>query len=108
MTLFRNLFASMTSARPKVDGHEVRRMVLEEDAVLLDVRTEAEFESGHARSAINIPLQELASRRAELPRDLRIIVYCRSGGRSATAAALLSREGYEVLDAGGLDNVMTS
>ncbi|HBQ16804.1 MAG TPA: rhodanese-like domain-containing protein, partial [Myxococcales bacterium] len=50
----------MTSARPKVDGHEVRRMVLEEDAVLLDVRTEAEFESGHARSAINIPLQELA------------------------------------------------
>jgi rhodanese-related sulfurtransferase len=70
-------------------------------ALLLDVRTREEFASGHVNGALNIPLQELAHRTQELSgADRSIVVYCRSGGRSASAAQLLRRQGYAVHDLG--------
>lgn len=64
-------------------------------ALLLDVRTPGEFASGHIDGALNIPVQELAGRLGELDDKSRdIVVYCRSGGRSAQAKRLLSAEGY--------------
>lgn len=51
--------------------------LLNEEAVLLDVRPRQEFESGHLLGAINIPIDELPDRLAELPRDRQIITYCR-------------------------------
>lgn len=71
-------------------------------AKVIDVRTVEEFEDGHVRGAINIPLHLLPLRMNELgPLDHPIVLYCRSGGRSGQAADLLRRAGYrEVLDVG--------
>ncbi len=66
--------------------------------VLLDVRTPAEFAEAHAEGAINIPVQELPRRIAELDRSRRVVVYCRSGARSAAAATMLRSAGYTVED----------
>lgn len=71
--------------------------------LLLDVRTAEEFAAGHIPGAKNISLQSLDRRLGELPKDQPIIVYCRSGSRSATAAQLLKRQGFEdVRDLGGI------
>ncbi|MDW7656969.1 MAG: rhodanese-like domain-containing protein [Bacillota bacterium] len=77
------------------------------DAVLLDVRTEQEFVGGHIAGATLIPVDEISARIAELPDDFAtpIIVYCRSGNRSATAAWLLIEAGYRaVYDLGGINS----
>lgn len=61
---------------------------------VLDVRTPEEFAAGHVPGAVNIPLQEFGARFAEVPKDRDVVLYCRSGARSANAEALLRREGY--------------
>jgi phage shock protein E len=76
---------------------------VDEGATLLDVRTAAEFGRGHVRGALNIPVQVLADRIDEVPGD-RVVVYCRSGGRSASAAKLLLRHGKEVTDLGAMSS----
>lgn len=71
--------------------------------LLLDVRTPQEFASGHIPGAVNISLQTLESRLSELPTDRPIVVYCRSGNRSATAASILLRRGFtQLYDLGGI------
>ena len=66
--------------------------------VLLDVRTPEEYRQGHPELARNIPVQELARRVAELgPPSTRVVVYCQSGGRSATAVDILRRNGFQDL-----------
>ncbi len=87
-----NLF----NARPAVD----HRALVREGATLVDVRTREEFASGHVAGARNIPLQELEARLGELPQGRKVVLYCRSGARSANAAGLLQRRGYEVVDIG--------
>ena len=70
---------------------------------LLDVRTPEEFASGHLDGAANISVQTLAQRLADVPRDQPIVVYCRSGNRSAQAAQILAQAGYtNVYDLGGI------
>lgn len=75
--------------------------------VLLDVRTEAEMRERHIQGAILIPYTEIRARApSELPgRDTVILVYCRSGRRSAMAARELARMGYtKVYDFGGIND----
>jgi len=57
--------------------------------VILDVRTQSEYDSGHIRNAKLIPHTELEARISELDEDTGAVVYCRSGGRSATASQIL-------------------
>jgi hydroxyacylglutathione hydrolase len=64
----------------------------ERDATLLDVRSRAEFASGHIPNALNIPLGELARRLDEVP-DGKVVVHCQGGSRSAMAASILQRSG---------------
>jgi rhodanese-related sulfurtransferase len=66
---------------------------------LLDVRTPEEFAAGHVPGARNIPVQELATRLAELDaaRSDDIVVYCRTGRRAATALQTLQAKGFEHL-----------
>lgn len=107
MSLFANVFGSMSPrGSRRITGAEARRMVGEQGALLVDVRTPAEVRGGTAPGAINIPLQELSRRVGELPMDRPVVVYCHSGGRSASAAAMLGQKGYTVFDAGGLSDVM--
>jgi hydroxyacylglutathione hydrolase len=62
--------------------------------VFIDVRTAGEFTEGHVPGARLLPLAELEQRLAEVPKDKRVYLYCRSGHRSAQAAALLTSHGY--------------
>jgi phage shock protein E len=65
-------------------------------ALLLDVRTRAEFGVGHLPGAVNVPVQELGTRLDEVgSRTRAIVVYCASGVRSTMAAASLRRAGFE-------------
>ncbi|WP_064504803.1 rhodanese-like domain-containing protein [Frateuria defendens] len=64
--------------------------------LLLDVRHAEEYRDGHIAGALNIPVEQLASRYGALdvPREREIVVYCKSGRRAAKAQALLESLGY--------------
>ncbi len=68
--------------------------MLADGALILDVRTPAEFREGHARDAVNIPLDTLPGELKRLDKRRPIVTCCRSGMRSASAAALLTRNGF--------------
>lgn len=86
-----------------VTGSDARRLV-EAGARLVDVRTPEEFAAGHIPGAVNIPVQELDRRIGELePKERTVVVYCRSGNRSGSAARMLKSAGYaEVHDLGAM------
>lgn len=86
---------------------ETAKEKIRQGALVLDVRTPAEFQDGHYKGATNIPLQVLASRLGELgAKDKAVVVYCRSGNRSAQAARILKDAGFkDVTNAGGLSNM---
>lgn len=67
------------------------------DSLWLDVRPEDEYESGHIKSAINIPLTELQNHLTELPKEKPIIVYCRGRlcANSNLATKILNQNGYD-------------
>jgi hydroxyacylglutathione hydrolase len=71
--------------------------------VLLDVRTKGEFEGelGHLKSAVLIPIDTLEHRLGDLPGDRTILVYCRSGRRSAIGTQLLRSKGYRAFNLEG-------
>lgn len=73
------------------------------DYVLIDVRTPSEFADGHIPGAVNIPVQELGARLNEVPQGVPVVLYCRSGNRSAEAVNILDRAGFDGLyDLGGI------
>jgi len=63
--------------------------------VLLDVRSETEWDAGHLPDALHIHLGTLPGRVAEIPRGRPVLAYCRSGARSAIAQSLLLRAGFD-------------
>ena len=74
------------------------RQLVASGARLVDVRTPGEFAAGHIPGAVNIPVQQLDNRLAELqPKDAAIVVYCRSGSRSSSAARMLKNAGFAVV-----------
>ena len=76
-----------------------------EDYLIVDVRTKEEYDSGHLGGALLLPVQELEDRLNELAIDKPIIVYCRSGVRSKTAATILVENGFkQVYDMGGIND----
>jgi phage shock protein E len=64
-------------------------------AVLLDVRSEAEFAAGHAEGSINIPLDQLKQQLHRLAKDQTIVLACASGTRSAMANRILRQHGHK-------------
>ena len=89
-----------------IDGKTARALVKDQKALILDVRTDDEFNARHLDGAVNIPIEDLQTRIAGLTDKKRpIIVYCQSGSRSAKAAQLLTRAGFtQVSDLGGIGN----
>ena len=78
-----------------VTGAEAQELVAD-GALLLDVRTPQEFNSGHIDGAVNIPIQEIRSRIAELGSpEGAIVVYCHSGVRSRQTKQYLESQGFE-------------
>jgi phage shock protein E len=97
--LFASLLALAAAAAPATIEPKalVERLAWGDRALLvLDVRTPAEYSEGHIPGAVNITHTELASRIAELDgaRDRDLVVYCRSGNRSAQAIEVLKKAGF--------------
>jgi len=83
---------------PKTNYKEL----LAQGAVIVDVRSAAEYKSGHITGAINIPLQTLPQRLTQLNKNKTVITCCASGIRSASAKSILQKHGFtEVYNGGG-------
>ena len=66
----------------------------DEAPFVLDVRTPDEYVAGHVPGAVNIPHDQIAARLAEVPNDRDVVLYCRSGRRTALAGQVLADNGY--------------
>jgi phage shock protein E len=75
--------------------------VISTGAVILDVRTKGEFQSGHLRNSINIPVDNLALNIKKLNKNKPVITCCASGARSASAVRILKSNGFEEVYNGG-------
>jgi rhodanese-related sulfurtransferase len=64
------------------------------DGRVIDVREAHEYNRGHIKGAVNVPLSQLQQRLKDIPRDRAVYLYCQSGMRSKQAARLLVRQGY--------------
>ena len=79
---------------------------LDKGAILLDVRTKQEWNAGHIKKAIHIPLDQLNNRLNEVKKLKKpIIVYCASGVRSGKAAKFLSLNNIEAINGGGVNSL---
>ena len=98
--------AQTVIARPSPEQVFERLSQGDTDFILLDVRTPEEWVEGHIDGATLLPLQELEARaESELPKDTEIVIYCRSGNRSAQAAEYLAGVGYtDLADLGGIQD----
>jgi phage shock protein E len=85
----------------------VVREKIKAGALVVDVRTPAEFASGAYQGAINIPLDQVEKRLADFgARKHAIVVYCRTGNRSGQAKVILEKNGFsDVTKGGGLKDM---
>jgi phage shock protein E len=91
----------------KLSSTELKELIDKKDAgfLLIDVRSESEYDSGYIPTAINIPYTKIQERSEEIPKDKLIIVYCKVGGRAETARKKLMELGYEnVINFGGTNS----
>ena len=100
---------SKTSSSYKtISSKEAQQMIEEhKDALILDVRTAAEYESGHIPNAVNLSNEDIQAGKVDSLKDKSqlIMVYCRSGNRSRQAAQKLAELGYtNVVDFGGIQS----
>jgi phage shock protein E len=95
--LMMGFFKNLLGTAPDLDIEQL----LKKGATIVDVRTEREFNSGHIRGSINIPLDKLQTTNAKLRKDKPIITCCASGIRSATAKKILRSSGFADVHNGG-------
>jgi phage shock protein E len=93
IAILKKLFGS----KPKVDLAEV----MSRGAVIIDVRTPAEYAGGHIKGSLNIPLQGLSGQLARLKKDKPVITCCASGMRSSSAKSVLQSNGFSEVHNGG-------
>jgi len=74
------------------------RKAVENGAMIIDVRSQKEYNKGHIEGAVNIPISYVDRMFNSLPREKELVVYCRTGARSAIAARLLREQGWTVHD----------
>lgn len=93
-----NAIKNLFGMGPKVDYADL----VKKGAIILDVRSKGEFNGGHIKGAINIPVDSLGSNLGKLKDKKKpIITCCASGMRSASARGILKSNGYEEVHNGG-------
>lgn len=97
-----------SSSYKTISSTEAQQMIEDnKDALILDVRTAAEYESGHIPNAVNLSNEDIQAGKVDSLKDKSqlIMVYCRSGNRSRQAAQKLAELGYtNVVDFGGIQS----
>jgi phage shock protein E len=92
-----NFLKNLLNPGPALNIEEL----LQKGAVIVDVRTEGEFRSGHAKGSINIPFDKLNKSLSKLNKNKPVITCCASGMRSESAMSILKKNGFlEVYNAG--------
>lgn len=86
---------------PQVDVEAVLAAPSDQRPFVVDVRTHEEFAAGSIAGAVNIPVDELRSRRGEIPRDREIAAYCQVGQRGYLATRILRQSGFAAANIGG-------
>lgn len=92
-------------------GSQPDSVEITQGTVLLDVRDQSEYQSGHLEDARLLSLNsgELSAALPDLDPDAQYVIYCRSGNRSAQAAALMKRAGFtDVIDLGSMSNAASA
>lgn len=103
MSFLHRMFGGATTPRLNPTEYKSRFMDGQAAHTLLDVRTPDEFAAGFIPGAQNIALQELNRKLNAVPKDRPVVIYCRSGSRSAMAAQMMLQAGYtDVYDLGGI------
>lgn len=85
---------------PSVRADEARTLV-DGGATLLDVRENAEWNAGHAPTAVHVPLGRMADAPRRLKKGRAVVVVCRSGNRSRRVTSYLRAQGFEVYNLSG-------
>jgi rhodanese-related sulfurtransferase len=88
--------SSVLADVPAVSPQQAAQMQSEQNAVIIDVRENDEWNAGHIDNAIHIPLNDIQNRLRELAKyqNQPVITQCRSGARSAKAADILAKSGF--------------
>jgi rhodanese-related sulfurtransferase len=81
----------------RIDSNEARRMLDSNPAntVVVDVRRDDEWVSGHVKGAIHIPIDDLTDRIGEVPQDKKVLFICAAGVRSGLACEIAAAMGYD-------------
>ncbi len=95
------ILGSMIPMSMSAQSKKADRSVSKSKTLLVDVRTPAEFAEGSAPGAINIPLDQVASQLDKFKTGSDIVVFCRSGNRSAQAKSILEQNGIKGVTNGG-------
>lgn len=90
----------------QITQEEAKTMMGGQDVIVVDVRTQEEYEKGHIEGAVLVPNETITDvPPEELPEDATLLIYCRSGNRSRQAAQKLAAMGYEhVYEFGGIND----
>jgi rhodanese-related sulfurtransferase len=92
-----------------IDARTAADRIAAGSVIVVDVRQQAEWKTGHIEGALHIPLTQLSNQQHQLPSDKTIVTVCRSGHRSALAARTLARTGHDVLNlSGGMNARVTA
>lgn len=96
------------SSYQQIPQETAKQMMDEQDAIILDVREQDEYDSGHIPDAVLLPVGTINEETAAaiIPeKDSVVLVYCRSGNRSKTASAALAELGYtQIYEFGGINS----
>jgi len=97
LSFLKNLF----STQPQADLGEL----IQKGATIIDVRSKGEFQGGHLKGSINIPLKNLSEHISKIKKDKPVITCCASGARSGAAKSILKANGFEAYNGGPWTNL---
>lgn len=101
MSLLDRLLRRDPDALPRTVRADAARALVDDGAVLVDVREATEWRAGHARAARHIPMGKLGDEARRLPKDAPVVLMCATGARSRVAAAQLRSAGYRATSLSG-------
>jgi rhodanese-related sulfurtransferase len=92
-----NFFKSTPKSYTDLSSEEFKTGMNVKDAVIIDVRSAGEFQSGKIKGARNIDIMNpnFAQQISNLPKDKQYYLYCRSGNRSGQACSVMGKAGFE-------------